>query len=148
MSALRDIAEELGRLDASDRALQRFGWTVGLVLLAVATWLSWRSGWAFTPGAIGTGLWGAWLALQGSVAPAPLRRVHRGWMALAFALGWVMTRVLLGLVYYVLLTPIALVRRTLGRSPILTHPDPTVDSYWLKKEPTAKPEAERLRTMY
>lgn len=148
MSALRDIADELQRLDASDRALQRFGWTVGAVLLAVGAWLAWRAGWAVTAGALGLGLVGGWLVLQGSVAPGPLRPVHRAWMALAFALGWVMTRVLLGAVYYLLLTPIALVRRRGGRSPVLTRPDPAADSYWIPKEPPAVPEAERLGRMY
>ena len=148
MTALRDIADELGRLDTSDRALQRFGWTVGGVLLGVALVLVWRAGGALSAVSGGLGLVGAWLVLQGSLAPAVLRTAHRAWMGLAFAMGWVMTRVLLGLVYYGLITPVGVVRRTFGRSPVLTHPDPAAESYWIPKETPPAPERERLRRMY
>ena len=56
--------------------------------------------------------------LLGLLATRVLAPVHRAWMKLADVLGWVNTRVLLILVYYLVVTPTGLVMRLLGRRPI------------------------------
>jgi hypothetical protein len=55
-------------------------------------------------------------------------------MGLALVLGHVMTRVLLALVFFLIVTPIGLVRRALGRDPIEKSAEPELDSYWIRRE--------------
>ncbi|MDQ1558600.1 MAG: hypothetical protein QOD32_1660 [Pyrinomonadaceae bacterium] len=57
---------------------------------------------------------GATLALFGALRPKSLVVPNRLWMGLAEALGFVMTRVILGVVFFLVVTPIGLVRRLTG----------------------------------
>ena len=71
--------------------------------------------------------------------PLWLRGLYQVWMLVGGTLGWVNTRILLGVVFFLLFTPIAVLRRALGK-----------DSLGLKYDPQAKtyriPITERSRT--
>jgi hypothetical protein len=57
--------------------------------------------------------------------------VDRGWRKLSEAIGWVMSRVMLGTLFFLLLTPLALLSRLSGRDPLRLKPAP---SYWVEEE--------------
>jgi saxitoxin biosynthesis operon SxtJ-like protein len=59
-----------------------------------------------------------------TLAPSALAPIYRAWMKFAEALGWVNTRVLLILIFYLVVTPIGLIMRLFGRSPLPR------DSHW------------------
>ena len=68
--------------------------------------------------------------------------VFRKWMKLAEGMGWVMTRVILSLFYFLILTPFGLVRRLMGKPTLDTAWRDGKASYWIDKEP-AEPSLER-----
>ena len=144
----RTVREEVRGLDASPRALRRFGLVVGGVLAGVGLVVLWRRGWS--PGVLSLGLGGVGglLGMLGLAAPRALRPVFVAWMTLALAMGFVMTRVLLSLFFFLVLTPAGLLRRTFGRSPVLTRPDPEARSYWIPRSREEAPPRERLERMY
>ena len=120
----------------SAKELRRFGFTVAIPLALLGGIGLWR-GHAVLPallGGLALGLGG--LAL---LAPRLLRPVHKGWMRGAEALGWFNTRLLLGLVYYLVMTPIGLLLRLVGRDPLdrRLHDRP---SYWIARRPQADPK--------
>lgn len=78
----------------------------GLMLLA---WLQGHPAWL--PVAMG-------LTLATLVSPWLARMVAWGWTSLAQALGFVVSRVLLAIVFFAVLTPLALLQRALGRDPL------------------------------
>jgi len=83
------------------------------------------------------------LILLASVAPPTLAPAHRAWMALSGALGWVNTRLVLGLVFFGLITPMGLALRLGRRDPMQRAFDPKATSY---REPrTPRPGAHMLR---
>ena len=82
------------------------------------------------------------LVLLGAVAPRILRRPYRVWMALAVVLGFVMTRVILTVFFFLVLTPTGLVFRLLGRDSLHRKIDRQAPTYWLPKE---YPIADRSR---
>ena len=49
------------------------------------------------------------------VAPLALYYPYRIWMAVASVLGWINTRIILGLVFYLLILPIGILMRSLGK---------------------------------
>ena len=67
--------------------------------------------------------------LAGLLVPGRLEPVRRGWMAFGEAIGRVTTPIMLGVVYYLVLTPTGLIRRALVRRP---RPAP---SYWHQRPP-------------
>jgi hypothetical protein len=113
LSWIDDVRSELARADLSPRAARSFALVLALVLFALATWLAVRR-LAFAPAA-----WlasaAAALAASGLFAPSVLRPLHRAWMALGLALGWLASRVVLAVIFYGVVTPLGLVRRVTRR---------------------------------
>ena len=125
----------------SPKELRRFGVTVAIPLALLAGLGVWR-GHTILPivlGGLATVLGG--LAF---VAPGLLAPVHTVWMRFAHALGWFNTRVLLGVVYFVVMTPTGFVMRLLGRDP-LDRRLRDRPSYWVarKQHPDPKGAMER-----
>jgi hypothetical protein len=58
-------------------------------------------------------------------------------MYAAFPIGWVVSHVMLALIYYGVMTPIGLVMRLLGRDPLKRKLDRSADTYWEPREPIA-----------
>ncbi len=141
------LREELLALDAGKKALRSFGVVVGAVLLGIAVVVAWRNGWTVTPAAGWLAGLGGALVVLGGLAPRLLRPVYYLWMALALVMGFVMTRVLLTLVFFLLITPIGLVMRLAGKDPMHRRPDPDADSYWIEKD-YIDDSAERLEKYY
>jgi hypothetical protein len=75
------------------------------------------------------------LLLLAVLLPKSLTPVYRIWMATGQALGWVNTRIILGVVFYGLLTPMGLAMRILGKDPLHRQFDPNSDSYRVVRLP-------------
>jgi len=95
---------------------RRFGFTVGLAFMVLAGISFWR-GHTITPKVLG-GLGGA-LLLGGALVPTLLGPVERGWMRFAHLLSKVTTPLFMGIVYFLVVTPIALFTRAIGRQPMV-----------------------------
>ncbi len=134
---------ELGSLDSGPRALRRFGLAVGGILLALGALAAWREGTAalMVPAALLAT--GALLVVHGFFRPSALRIPYLVWMGLALVLGWVMTRLILTAVYFLVVTPVGLVLRVSGRDPMHRRPDPNLPTYWIPREADGDPR-ERL----
>lgn len=115
------------------RELRQFAWTVGGLFLALAAAAAWRG----HPGrAAALALLGGPLALAGAAVPGRLGPVYRAWMGLAHAVSRVTTPLLLGVIYFGLLTPLGLVMRAFGRRPLgVRHGAGTA---WVDRPPGAR----------
>lgn len=117
----------------STRQLREFGLVVGGLILVVFSWL--------LPALHGhpPAIWPLWiglpLVLLGLIAPRSLRQPYRGWMALGHGLGWINSHLILGLVYLLVLQPIALVMRLLGHDPLRRRWDPAATTYRQMRQP-------------
>jgi hypothetical protein len=58
----------------------------------------------------------------------------------AFPIGFVLSHVLIAVIYYLVITPIGLLFRLVGRDAMLRRPDPSLPSYWHAR-PTSRPAA-------
>ena len=67
------------------------------------------------------------------IAPAAGKRLYVGWMLAAQPIGWTISRLVLAAVYYLVLTPIGLLMRLLGRDPMQRRFDGAATSYWVRK---------------
>jgi len=105
---------------------RRFAFTVGIAFLVMGGISAWRG--HQLPPKILWGLGGA-LLLAGVVVPGRLTGVHNGWMKLATAISKVTAPIMVGAVYYLILTPIGGLMRLLGRNP-LRHREQN-GGYWL-----------------
>ena len=60
-------------------------------------------------------------ALGGLLVPGKLGPVYRAWMGFARALSRVTTPIFMGVVYFLVITPIAAMRRAVGGNPLRAH---------------------------
>ncbi len=100
---------------------------VGGVFLAFGGWWLYRG--RFMAVAAALFVLGATLALLGAIYPRALVVPNRLWMGMAEAMGFVMTRVILGVVFFLFVTPIGLIRRLTGGDPLGRRGQRT-ESYW------------------
>jgi hypothetical protein len=97
---------------------RKFGLTVGAAFLVLGGILLWRQR---ESGAAITGAIGALLVLLGAIAPGVLVPVERAWMRLSHVMSSITTPIIMAVIYFFVLTPIALLMRAFGRNPLL-HP--------------------------
>jgi len=100
---------------ATDKELRQFGFLVGGVFAVIGLWPMLFRGesprlWAMVLGSLLIGL--------GGVIPQSLTQVHRGWMHVGHVLGAINTKIILGVVYYGLITPMGLAMRFMGKDPM------------------------------
>lgn len=67
--------------------------------------------------------------------PSILTPFNRAWMKLAEVLNRIMSPVILGIIFFGVFTPMALVMRLAGRDVLYRKFDKTCASYWTKREP-------------
>ncbi len=134
MSWISDVRYELERLEVSSKKLRRFGLVVGGVFFALALWFFFRKH-AQTPAFV-IGAAGLLLAVGGGFAPLRLGRIYRVWMGLAFAIGWIVSRVLLTVVFFLVLTPIGFIARLAGEDFLDIRRSSGRDSCWVRRSET------------
>lgn len=144
---LRTIRDEIRSLDTSPKALRQFGLVVGGVFIGIAGVIAWRHDWALGPWSMGLLSVGSVLMVLGLGVPRVLRPAFLVWMGLAVVLGFVMTRVLLTLVFVLVMLPIAFVLRLVGKDLLDRRLDPAASSYW-KPKTYADDSAKRLEKYY
>lgn len=78
---------------------------------------------------------GALLGGIGLIVPEVLKYPYKGWMVLGHALGWVNTRIILGIVFYGVVTPMGLVMKMKGRDPMHRNIDSEASTYRVVRQP-------------
>jgi hypothetical protein len=119
---------------------RRFGLTVGTAFLVLAGILWWRD--RQTASTI-LGAIGLTLSLAGLLVPTHLGPVERAWMQLAHAISRVTTPIFMGVIYFVVMTPIGIIRRTVGSDPLVHHKHD--DSFWHNRPAQARRSASMER---
>ena len=100
----------------SKKQLREFGFLIGFGLPILIGW--------FIPLVVGHGfrIWTVWVGapalIIGLTSPLLLHYPYKIWMALGYILGWVNSHIILGLLFIVVLQPIAYIMRLTGYDPL------------------------------
>lgn len=87
------------------------------------------------------------LIVSGLLVPQILRPLNYVWMKLALVLGWVMNRVLLGVIFFVIFTIVATIMRLGKRDALRRKKAPDATSFWITRPATPTP-AERYERQF
>ncbi|MFH1800894.1 MAG: SxtJ family membrane protein [Candidatus Omnitrophota bacterium] len=120
------IVKEIKKIESSRKKLREFGFVVGGVLCVLGILFYWRGRGSFPYFLVP----GIFLVIAGAIIPSILKPVQKAWMTLAVLMGWVMTRVLLSLLFYLAITPIGLILRLMGKDLLDERLDPKKQSHW------------------
>ncbi|MFQ5650826.1 MAG: SxtJ family membrane protein [bacterium] len=126
-----------------NKTLRQFGLTAGLLLGIVSAILFYKGRSIY----VGFAVTAAVLATSGLLAPGTLGPIYRAWMAVTWAMTWLNTRLILGAVFYLVLTPIALMSRLFGHDPLSKKIQRKSGSYWQPRAPT-EIDAQRMEKLY
>ena len=120
------IYEEIKNIKETKKDLRKFGITVGIALLVIAGILFWKEKESF----LYFGIAGLLLLLTGFVIPSILKPLNKAWMTLAILMSWVMTRVILTILYYLVLTPLRFLAMLFRKNFLDLTIDKSAKSYW------------------
>jgi len=128
--------------NVTNREARKTTFVVAAVLTAAAA-LFWYRG-RMTAAAMAVGI-AVVLSLIGILIPPVAKVFHRLWYRLAFALGWVNSRILLTIIYFLIFVPYGVISRLAGRDPLNIRSG-AKESYWHKREKTrqSREQFERL----
>lgn len=135
------ITEEIKNIKSGKKELWKFSLVIGIFLGLLGGLSLWRSSghyrWLL-------GVATAFL-LVGFIRPMLLKPIYKVWMTLAILMGWVMTRIILSVLFYLIVTPIGLSMRLLGKDFLDLELSDEVDSYWIPREETRKDRSDYER---
>ena len=118
--------------DVTSKQLRSFGLTVGGIFALIGIWpaIVHRTGvrwWALIVAGS--------LMLPALIFPKSLFWFHKAWMTVGHVMGWINTGIILGVVFYVVVTPLGIFRRWLGKDPMGRQLRPELDSYRVVRTP-------------
>ncbi len=138
------ITQELRELKTGRNDLRKFGLLVGGVFTLLGAWFFFRKKpfylYALVPGTI--------LMVLGVLVPHFLRRVYLAWMAMALVLGLIVSTVLLSLLYFLVITPIAIIARLAGKDFMARAFPGQTSSYWISRAGNRPVDAKGYEQQY
>jgi hypothetical protein len=142
MSWISDVRGELKQLERTAKALRKFAYLVGSLFMIIA----------------GDGVYKHWNVLEvallftvatlllvcGAIRPQYLSKVYGVWMGIAFALGWIVSRAILIILFYLVITPVGILARLFGKRFIDVDFPGSKNSYWIPRAAGKKMEYEKM----
>jgi len=123
------LMDEIQSIDGTKKELRQFGLTVGIAL-GVLSLIFWWRGKEFYPY---VAVLGISLLTGGIFLPTLLKPFYKAWMAFAVVMSWFMTRVILSILFYVVITPISAMARVSGKKFLDLKMDKTRETYWMNQ---------------
>lgn len=118
--------EEIKNIKTSKKEIRSFGITFGIIFLIIAGFLYYHEKYSFQ---LFIYLASSFFCL-GFIFPIVLKPFYIVWMIFAVILGWLMTRVIISLLYYIIITPIGLFLRIIGKDLLDLKEQKNKKSYW------------------
>ena len=120
------MVEELKNIQTDNKKIRDFGFIIGFILLIIVGFLLYKERDLNLPiislGFLFIGL--------GLLQPVILKPIYLLWMNFAVVLGWFMTRLILGLVFYFIVSPIGIFARLFGKEFLELKKSSVNNSYW------------------
>ncbi len=120
------IIKEIKNIKTDKEQIRQFGFIIGAVLLILAAiffWIGIQGEWVYF-------MLGFFFIVIAATFPNALKLLYIIWMSFAILLGWLMSRLILLLLYYLILSPIGLISRLIGKSFLELKIDLSKKSYW------------------
>ena len=119
------LIEEIKNIQSDKKELKKFGWTFAILFLILGGLFWWRGKNHYFYCFIFSILF-----LICSFVPLILKPFHKIWMTLALVIGYIVTRVILYVLFYFILTPVSVINKLLGNQFLDIKMDKTKESYW------------------
>tara|TARA_B100001248_G_scaffold186384_1_gene142249 strand:- start:1146 stop:1556 length:411 start_codon:yes stop_codon:yes gene_type:complete len=123
------MIDEIKNIKLVKKDLKNFGFIIGIILSLFGLFLFYKQINYFTY-FVSFGL--TFLSL-GLIAPKILKPIYKVWMTFAVVIGWIMTRIILSVFFYSVITGIAILTRIIGKD-FLNLKINNKESYWNNRD--------------
>ena len=120
------MIEEIRNIKSGKKELRNFGFTIGIVLLLIAGVLFYKNNNLFISFAYIAGV----IIVLGFLFPQLLKPIYFIWMIFAVVIGWIMTRLILSVLFFVIISIIRLIAGIFGKSFLELNISKDSKSYW------------------
>ena len=135
------IIEEIKNIKGDKSDWKKFGITMGIILSIIGCYLLWKKNnyyeYSFFPAAA--------FFITGLIFPSVLKPVYKVWMSLSVVMGFIMTRVIMVIIFYLIVTPLGLIASLTGKEFLDMKIDKNAKSYWIVKERMQKVKSDYER---
>ncbi len=139
---MRELFQEFQSISSTQKDLRNFGLTVGIALFIIS--LIWQQ----IPEAIYLAMAGGILLIIGLTVPIVLKPLQKVWMGLSIVLGFIVSRIILLVLFYLVFTPIGFIGRIMGKDFLpVRFQENHQNSYWENRS-SQKKRAEQYRKQY
>lgn len=135
------IIEEIKNIKGDKSDWKKFGITMGIILTIIGFLLLWKKNNYFEY----SFFLSASFFILGLVLPSVLKYVYKAWMSLAVVMGFIMTRVIMVIIFYLIVTPIGLIASITGKKFLDMKIDQSAKSYWIARESAQKVKSDYER---
>ena len=127
---IKDIINQIRFIKPNRKELRKFGLTFSIILGIIGGFLLYKGRANACWFLCVSGLF----FLFGIPIPHSLKLVYKIWMSLALIIGWFTSRLILSVVFYLVLIPIGLSMRLLGKDLLNQKFDKSAETYWIKRD--------------
>ena len=128
------LIEEIKNIKSDKSEWKKFGMTLGAILTLIGLFLLWKRNDYFAYVLLPAALF----FISGLFLPSLLKPVFKVWMAFSVVMGYMMTRIIMVFIFYLIVTPIGFIASLTGKKFLDMKIDKGVNSYWIAKEKTQK----------
>ena len=118
--------------EVTRKDLRSFGLLVGGVFAVIGFWPLLLRGEDYRTWALALALL---LIAPALIYPPALKPFHKVWMKLGHVLGWINTRIILGAIFFGVVTPMGMIRRLFRKDSMGRNLRSDLDSYRLRRSP-------------
>jgi hypothetical protein len=132
------ISEEIKNIKGDKSDWKKFGITMGVILTIIGFFLLWKRNNNYNY----ILFLAAAFFITGLILPSVLKPVYKVWMAIAVVMNFIMTKVIMAIIFYLIVTPVGLIASLTGKEFLDMKIDKSAKSYWIVKEKTQKVKAD------
>ena len=120
------MLDEIKNIKSGKKELRNFGLTIGIIFFLIAGFLFYKNHDLFITITYIAGIFIGF----GIILPQILKPIYLIWMIFALAIGWIMTRLILSLLFFVIMSFIRLIAGVLGKDFLELYRSKQSESYW------------------
>ena len=143
MSWIKEVRHDISTIQSTPHALKKFGLTIGGVLMLLCVAAFWKGWWGITAISIVSSL-GTFLIISGMFFSQFLHIIHRWWMSFAIILGSVVSRIILFVVFFSIVSVVSLAARLFEKKFYIAHNDQHRKSYWIQRDQSKNINYEKM----
>jgi len=123
------MIEEIKNINLDKKEVKKFGFLIGSVLIVISIFMIWKEISYYQILLIMS----AAFILSAVIIPKILKPIYKIWMTFAIILGWIMTRVILTILFYLIVTPTGIIGRLFGKQFLDLSWKKSTVSFWNKR---------------